>query len=187
MIKEKGKIIFLIGLHGVGKTSIAKIMENKFGCSHISIGDIGRSIRKRKIPSGLPGRLVRLMAAHEPGKIIDDDLAESIIHFIFEKSKNSTIVIDGFPSEKNHIDLIESGSYVIKITCKEEERFKRLKIRSENTERKWSNGIESARDQNVNDVMHAAINNPKINFIEFSNHESIDLVAHKIANFAKLI
>lgn len=180
------KIIFLIGLHGVGKTTIAQSMR-KFGFEYMSIGDMGRLIRNKKLPSGLPPKFVRLLAAHEPGRSMEDDLIKSLLDFILEKSKKTSIVIDGFPAEKHHVNLLPEGCFVVKVECKELDRASRLQIRSEQTKRKWTNGPLSIRDMNLDAVFEMASNNSKIKSTNIPNTDSAELAARKIALYAQVI
>ena len=149
-------VIFLIGLHGVGKSTIGKILAAKQGFKHISIGDLGRLLRKNKIPKGYSLRFLRLLAKHERG----ERMAPELIHGLMEEIKAVVhlrgVVVDGFPAEPMHVLSLPTGSTVVHLTCPEQERVQRLAHRSECTARKWHCGIESRRDEQVEAVFSVA-------------------------------
>lgn len=150
-------VIFLIGLHGVGKSTIGKILATEQGFKHISLGDLSRLLHKKKIPAGYQLRFLRMLGKHDRG---GERMAPALVNALMEEIQAVRhlrgIVIDGFPSEPLHVLSLPTGSTVVHLTCSEQERMERLEHRSECTVRKWDSNIESRRDQQVQAVFSLA-------------------------------
>lgn len=173
-------VIFLIGLHGVGKSTIGKILAAKQGFKHISIGDIGRLLHKTKIPAGYGLRFLRLLGKHERG----ERMAPELIHELMEEIKAVAhlrgVVVDGFPAEPMHVLSLPTGSTVVHLTCPEQERVQRLAHRSECTARKWHCGIESRRDEQVEAVFSVAQESRALRTQTIANEGDPEIIARQV-------
>lgn len=147
-------IIYLIGLHGVGKSTIGRILGTQ-GFKHISLGDLSRLVRKRKIPTGYHLHFLALLAKHEQGQRMSPALIDALMAEI-DGARHRGVVVDGFPAEPYHVLSLPKNSTVVHLTCPEPERLIRLNGRSESTARKWDSSMESRRDEQVQAVFSVA-------------------------------
>lgn len=145
------RLICLLGLHGSGKTSAGRFLQNNHHVSHhISIGDLARLARSGSSPSDVPVRLIVALAKHKAGNVFDCKTAELLAEFLSKLVKlNGCISVDGFPSSAEHIPLLCQGAEIWKFEVDEKERFDRLLKRSELTKRKWVAGVPSERDKQI--------------------------------------
>lgn len=179
MKKMRNPVIFLIGLHGVGKSTIGKILAAQ-GFKHISIGDLCRLLHKRKIPTGYGLRFLRLLAKHERGERMSPELVDALIEEIKAVQHLRGVVIDGFPSEPLHVLSLPTGSTVVHLTCTEHEREQRLAHRSDCTARKWNCKIESRRDQQVQAVFSVARESQILRTAEIANEGDPEFIAGQV-------
>ena len=174
-------LIFLIGLHGVGKSTIGKHLAAEHKYRHLSIGDIGRLVRKRKMPAGYSARFLLLLAGHEPGERMSPRLVEALHAEIARQNAFGPLVVDGFPAEPYHVMDLPTGSTVIRLSCDEDERMKRLTHRSETTARKWNHEtIDSRRDRQIEAVFEVAMERKEIHVAEIQANPSPAEIATKI-------
>lgn len=142
--------IFLLGLHGAGKTTLGRYMEANHGWRHLSLGDLGRLARSRKLPREYSVRFMGHLASHPPGERLGRALIESMLSEINQHRQSRVMTIDGFPAEPYHMDLLPEGSRVVNLILPEEVRQSRLDQRSQNTARKWTQPERpTGRDQDL--------------------------------------
>jgi adenylate kinase family enzyme len=149
-------IVFLVGAHGTGKTTLGRHMQTHHGWMHLSLGDLGRLARSRKTPGDISLRLMCLLAAHEPGEVISHKLALELLANLALLSKTKIISVDGFPSHPDHIAMLPQNAHVVHLHLDDEERIGRLIARGETSPRKWVPGKTSSRDAALPDVVAAA-------------------------------
>jgi len=177
----KYPLLFLIGLHGVGKSTLGRNLAAYHGYRHISLGDLGRLLRSRRIPRDYSTRFLRLLAAHEPGERMAPDLIAALQTEIERHNALGPLVVDGFPTEPYHIMGLPAGCTVIHLHCDDQERARRLSHRSETTKRKWSDSMESRRDRQLQAVFDVAIERSDIAAAVVSAHPEPEAIAADIA------
>ncbi|MCW5260910.1 hypothetical protein D5045_12145 [Verminephrobacter eiseniae] len=177
-------LIFLIGLHGVGKSTIGQALV-PHGYRHISLGDLGRLLRRRRIPDGFTLRFLRLLAAHEPGERMSAKLVDALHGEIGQHNAHVPLVVDGFPAEPYQVMGLPAGCTLIHLTCPAPERMQRLAARSETTRRKWgADAAESRRDRQLGAVIEAAQERTDMRTLEIPNLGLPQQVAATIAALA---
>jgi adenylate kinase family enzyme len=150
------KTLFLIGKHGTGKTTIGQFLAVKHGWTHISVGDLCRQARRNRGLSTMPLRLMAELAKTSPGEPLSRDVARQLCQAIGKINQTGMVVCDGFPSSPEHLDLLPPNSDVVWIQCQEDERARRLAMRAEETERRWTPGRQTLRDDLVEAVYQCA-------------------------------
>uniref|UniRef100_A0A6I8PXJ3 Nucleoside-diphosphate kinase n=1 Tax=Xenopus tropicalis TaxID=8364 RepID=A0A6I8PXJ3_XENTR len=124
-----------LGLHGTGKTTLGRWLQENRGWKHFSVGDFAR---KAKLPNTrMNPRLVTLLMKH-------------LQHW----NQRSHVVCDGFPSEPMHLQQLPAHARILHITCADREQ--RIALRSENTNRYWTPGSPSYRDHALPLLLQAA-------------------------------
>ncbi len=94
--------LILLGAPGSGKGTQAKLIEKKFGLSHISTGDILRQAVTEDTPLGRQVKEVM-----EDGKLVADSL---MIHLVKERLKRGVMkgfILDGFPRTLEQAESLE--------------------------------------------------------------------------------
>ncbi|MFW9937893.1 MAG: (d)CMP kinase [Candidatus Thorarchaeota archaeon] len=114
-------IIAISGLHGTGKSTIAKLLAEKLGLQYYSTGEIFREFAKKKNMS-----LEEFSKYVENHPEIDRELDEKTI----EKAKEDNIIIDSQLS--GHI-LNSIADFKIHLKCSLESRVKRMTDRDESS------------------------------------------------------
>lgn len=86
-------IITLIGMPGAGKGTQAKILTQKYGLEHLSIGDILRSSSKNNEPLGIKAK-----AFMDKGNLVPDDVIIGLVDEKLNKQKfTNGLLLDGYP------------------------------------------------------------------------------------------
>ena len=86
------KNIIFFGPPGAGKGTQAKIISEHLNIPHLSTGDI---LRKKILEEDdLATKLKRIMSS---GKLVSDDILNSIVSSRLIKEKNKGFILDGFP------------------------------------------------------------------------------------------
>lgn len=142
----KHPIIFLIGLHGSGKSTLGRHLARHHKWQHLSIGDIARAVRSGQRPDEISLRLVTELSIHRPGHQLSPRLTESIVFEVQKHSLHKPTICDGFPAHVDHLELLPKGCTVVHLTCSNSVRIARLANRAAKTARKWTAGGESERD-----------------------------------------
>ena len=81
-----------MGPPGTGKGTISKFIEMRFGCGHVSTGDLLRDEVARKTAVGI--RIAPLMSA---GSLVADGVVVEILREKLRSIKGKSFVLDGFP------------------------------------------------------------------------------------------
>jgi len=149
-------VVFLIGLHGSGKTTVGRTLMERHGYRHISLGDLGRLARSRQTPTDFSLRLMCLLAGQMPDRPLRHELVSELLVNIERMRKASPISVDGFPSEPHHIDLLPERSVLVYLMAADHVRTARLIERSSTGPRKWTPGQHSARDERLGAVLERA-------------------------------
>ncbi|HLC92661.1 MAG TPA: nucleoside monophosphate kinase [archaeon] len=84
--------LVLLGPPGTGKGTIAKFIELRFGCVHISTGDLLRDEVAKKTQTG--AEIEPLMNA---GKLVDDGIVFRILREKLASIRGQSFILDGFP------------------------------------------------------------------------------------------
>ena len=94
--------IFLIGPSGSGKSTQAELIAQKYGLTHLSMGQLFRDEMAAKSPLGSE-------AKHyiNQGKWVPDELAYRVLRSKLEVIGCGNFVVDGFPRMLNQALLIE--------------------------------------------------------------------------------
>lgn len=149
----KHPVVFLIGLHGSGKTTVGKHLQDHHGYRHLSLGDLGRLARARRSPEDCSLRLMCLLAGQTPDRPLRPELVTELLVNIDRMRLASPVSVDGFPSEPHHIDLMPERSVLVHLNVADHVRMARLIERSSNGPRKWTPGQHSARDERLGAVL----------------------------------
>ena len=175
----KHPIVFLVGLHGVGKSTVGKALT-AHGFRHMSLGDLGRLVRHRRVPRGYSLRFLRHLAAHTPGERMSPVLIEALLAEIVQINQHGPLVVDGYPAEPYQVLGLPDGSAVVHLVCSESERIARLTRRSEHSNRKWKPGCESNRDRALAAVASVAMDDQRLHVHVIDNDGDPVQVAQKI-------
>lgn len=159
-------LIFLIGLHGSGKSSIGKCIQEVDGWRSYSVGDLGRSARRNRPVDGISIRTLVRLGQTQPGTPMSNQLAQMLMA---DLSKHTQVVCDGFPASPEHLQFIPAGSVLALVHCDETQRQQRLTQRAEDTSRTWTPGMPSQRDALVHEVFAESRRYP-IKRIRFDNN-----------------
>lgn len=152
-------IVFLVGLHGSGKSSIGRHLTKAHQWRHISLGDMGRLARKGMRPSDVSLRLISCLAAHRPGEAMPERTCLVISKELAAYSHVSPVVCDGFPIDPAQLSFLPAGSKIFVVECVDQVRERRLMERATKTVRQWTPGNGSLRDQSLPLLVDAARSN----------------------------
>ena len=141
MVKE---IIFILGGPGSGKGTQCQLLQKKFVCKHISVGDLLRVERKRGSKySSLINSCIN------NGKIVPSFITINLIMNEINNSENDIILLDGFPRNLENLNLwndmntIKAKLKCIFFDCKHDVMIKRLLKR----------GLDSGREDDNLEVI----------------------------------
>lgn len=143
------QIVFLLGLHGSGKSTLGRHMVRANGWAHISMGDLGRLARSGKRPSDISLPLIAELAAHYPGQRLSNRLVETLMLEVSKQAMQKPVICDGFPAHKDHLSVIPKSAQIIYVRCAQHVREARLDHRANQTQRKWTPGLSSERDRDL--------------------------------------
>lgn len=149
--------VFLIGLHGSGKTTIGRQLQRHHGYTHVSLGDLGRLARQSKYPCEHTLRFMTALASQEPGQPLRDRVVQVVLQEIDRLRQSGPVSVDGFPAEPTHIELLPTDGAIVHISLPEDMRENRLLRRASNTKRLWTPGQRSIRDEQVPRIVDAAL------------------------------
>ena len=114
-------VIVLIGAPGSGKGTQGDLLVKKFAFTKVSTGDLLREHIKNK--SAL-GKQVEAIIAN--GNLVSDDLLLQMIKDVVAKNKDKTLILDGYPRNKEQASALSSILGEIKpivLHIKIDERF----------------------------------------------------------------
>lgn len=92
----------MLGKPGVGKGTIAKLMQKDYGFVQLSAGDLIRLEIKSK--SAIGKRIKPIVAS---GKLIADKITAQLVKKALTKLKNKNIIFDGYPREILQAKMLE--------------------------------------------------------------------------------
>ncbi|WP_454906758.1 AAA family ATPase [Variovorax gossypii] len=165
-------VLFLVGLHGSGKTTLGRLLRDRHGWRQLSVGDLGRLARRNKLPQGVSLRLMLTLAQATPGKHIDDAAVALLLAQIDAWRRDTPVAVDGFPSLPAHLSRTPDRAGVVHVECARAICEPRLMLRSEQTQRKWTPGLASARDLALADLVSHAGTKPY--FCKINNDGGLD-------------
>lgn len=93
--------VILLGPPGTGKGTIAKFIETRFHCAHVSTGDLLRE--EVAAQSDLGKKIAPIM---NEGKLVEDELVLKILLEKLAKLRKN-FVLDGFPRNLNQGELLD--------------------------------------------------------------------------------
>lgn len=147
--------IFLIGLHGCGKSTVGQHLQERHGYLHISVGSLARLAKKRRLPVEFSHTFMVRLCAHLPGMPMSPRLIESLLAEISIHNQYRPVVVDGFPASVDHVKTLPAACVVVNLSINESVRQERLIHRSQTTNRKWTPGMSSQRDDDLPEVVKA--------------------------------
>jgi adenylate kinase family enzyme len=165
-------VVFLVGLHGSGKTTLGRLLKDRHGWRQLSVGDLGRLARRGKLPSDVSLRLMLSLAHSKPGHHIAAHTASLLLAQGDAWRRDAPVVIDGFPSLPAHVGILPERSGIVHVQCAEDLREPRLLLRGEKTQRKWTPNLQSERDLALGALIASAARHR--NFITLDNSDSLD-------------
>ena len=98
---NKKQVIFIIGGPGVGKGTICSYLVNDFNFATFSTGELLRNVVKEKKADGWE----KLEADMKEGKLISSERVLFYLKDAIIKSDKEIIFIDGYPRNKENIDI----------------------------------------------------------------------------------
>ncbi len=122
--------LILLGPPGTGKGTIARFINQRFSCEHISTGDL---LREEVVSNTKTGKEIKEIM--NQGKLVDDSIVLAVLKKRILKSKN--FVLDGFPRNLKQAEIFDallnelgvSIDSVLEIDSTEEIIIKRLTAR----------------------------------------------------------
>jgi adenylate kinase len=124
--------VILLGLPGAGKGTQARLIQERYGLTLISTGDILRDEIKRKSPLGV--EIEQTMAS---GGFPSDDIILKIFEEKLKEGKQTGVILDGLPRTVNQAQRIDETfarlgfqiDAIIQLVVDENELIKRLSMR----------------------------------------------------------
>lgn len=101
MASEKGPYLILLGPPGAGKGTLAPRLVADYGVTHLSTGDMLRSVVAAGLPLGK--RIKEIMDA---GQLVGDDLMGEMIEQAFKDCEKGW-VLDGFPRNVKQAEMLQ--------------------------------------------------------------------------------
>lgn len=94
--------LFIIGPSGCGKSTQAKLIAEKYGLTHLSMGQILRDEMAAGSPEGLEAK-----AFVDSGTLVPEELTFKLLTSKLNQINNKDFIIDGFPRSINQGTFIE--------------------------------------------------------------------------------
>lgn len=173
--------VFLIGLHGCGKTTVGDLLQMERGWRHISIGSLARLARKRRLPAEFSHQFMVRLSAYVPGLPLSPRMIESLTAEVQRHQSLAPVSVDGFPASPDHVALLPEGSRLFFFDIDEDTRQERLTKRAQETMRKWTPGLLSQRDLDVPFVVEAAKLRAQSGQIEYFRINVAGYTPHELA------
>jgi len=135
-------LVCLIGRHGSGKSTVGSgLIEH--GYQHTSVGMLRRLAQASHFPSDVPASLMMAIRRERAGAAMSEPTARKLIDHV---TKSPLAVLDGFPANVGHIDLLPADTVFCLVWTPGRLRSQRLDHRSITTKRIWTEGIRSERE-----------------------------------------
>lgn len=171
--------VFLIGLHGVGKTTLGRHLHARHGWLHLSLGDLSRLARARRLPREFGVRLMGALAGQIPGERLKPQLISALLQEVERHRLERPVSIDGFPTEPYHLQLIQPDSRIVHLRTDDAVRNSRLEHRSVTTARQWTaQAAPAPRDRDLPLILE------KLRESTFLHHLNAD---QPVENLAQLV
>ncbi|MFA7301297.1 MAG: nucleoside monophosphate kinase [Candidatus Shapirobacteria bacterium] len=94
--------LFIIGPSGCGKTTQAKLIAEKYGLTHFSMGQLLRDEIAKKSGFGIEAR-----SYIDNGKLVPDDLVFDVLISHLKSLEYKNFIVDGFPRILNQGRIVE--------------------------------------------------------------------------------
>ena len=94
--------LFIIGPSGCGKTTQAKLVAEKYGLTHISMGQLLRDEITKKSGFGIEAKTYI-----DNGKLVPDDLVFDVLISHLKTINFQNFIVDGFPRVLNQGRIVE--------------------------------------------------------------------------------
>ncbi len=187
-MKEKYKVIFVVGPPGVGKNTQCDKLKEKYNFIHFSTGDLLREEIARDTEDGKLIKSIMSEGKYVPVKITCNLIKKAMDSF----GKDKIFLIDGYPRNQDNIDgwkEIFENNYIlvasIILGCKEEELEKRLLERGK-TSGRIDDTIEIIKKRFRTHVEQSQPIEAKLKemgpFIEIQSSGSINEIFNKIVD-----
>ncbi len=95
--------IIFFGPPGAGKGTQAKIISNKLNLTHLSTGEI---LRKKILDAD--DLAIQLKEIMSTGKLVSDDILNSIVSLRLEKEGKTGFILDGYPRSITQSDYLNN-------------------------------------------------------------------------------
>ncbi len=95
--------LFILGPSGCGKSTQAKLIAEKYGLIHLSMGQLLRDEIASATELGLKAKSIV-----DSGNLVPDEIAFTILTANLEKINNQNFIIDGFPRILTQGQFIEN-------------------------------------------------------------------------------
>lgn len=102
MKNDKWLNLFIIGPSGCGKTTQAKLIAEKYGLTHFSMGQLLRDEIVKKSGFGIEARTYI-----DNGKLVPDDLVFDVLISHLKSLEYKNFIVDGFPRILNQGRIVE--------------------------------------------------------------------------------
>ena len=135
-------LVCLIGRHGSGKSTLGHALA-KQGYTHLSVGLLRRLAAHNEFPSDVPAVLMLALKRANAGGSLSSDVAKKLIR---HASQFENVVLDGFPTSLEHLDLLPADVIFAVVWSPHHIRAQRLAARSETSKRLWTPGRSSDRE-----------------------------------------
>lgn len=165
-------LVFLIGRHGSGKSSIGDEMS-KLGYKHLSIGLLRRLSRSNQTPSDIPYSLMAAVRRSQPGAGLSTEVGKRLIDFALSFER---CVVDGFPTTVQDLDILPRHATIGVVCTSKDLRRARLEHRAEHSQRQWTDGRRSVREEMLAQVILAS--RRRFGTLYISNNECVTTSAN---------
>ena len=187
-MKNKYKVIFVIGPPGVGKNTQCDKLKEKYKFIHFSTGDLLRAEISKGTEDGKLIKSIMAQGKYVPVKITCNLIKKAMDNY----SKDKIFLIDGYPRNQDNIDgwLETFGNNFILITsiildCEEKELEKRLIERTKSSGRIDDN-IETIKKRFKTHVEESKPIESRLKqlglFIEINANNSVDNIFNQIVD-----
>lgn len=176
-------LLCLLGRHGSGKSTLGSALT-AHGFVHLSVGMLRRLASAKQFPSDVPPSLMIAMGRAKPGAPLQHDIAERLIK---HAAALPNCVIDGFPASVEHLDLLPPETRFALVWTPKLERERRLIARAQQTQRQWTPGRGSAREESLASVLYAIQSSRHVIFAPnrgFGSH-SVAMQAETLASLVR--
>ena len=95
--------LFIIGPSGCGKSTQAKLVAEKYGLTHLSMGQLLRDEIAANSPEGIEAK-----SYLDSGNLVPEELTYKVLTNSLVKINNQNFIIDGFPRNLNQGKFIEN-------------------------------------------------------------------------------